>query len=309
MSNPEESSRKERQLNEANGPLDGTQSGSTEQLSAVEISAHAVQLLSVLGEMTRGIAHDFRNILTVIDSGLRLAENKSNDPKAASTFIAGAREGVTRGLTLTSQLLTFAKQREFQARAVEANELLKSLELFLRYGAGSEVRVVLDLSPNIPYCLIDPSQFNAAILNLVINARDAMPKGGEVHISTAPWVVQSDASDAKVGNYVRVRVRDNGLGMSDEVLKKIFRPFFTTKGEQGTGLGVPQVCAFMRRIGGHVRVASGLGRGTTFDLFFPAVEPNDARNRRADIEVILPIHSVDELSSERLSSMTELRAL
>lgn len=309
MSNPEKSSRQDRQLNEANDVPGETHSRNTEQQSAAEISAHAAQQLSVLGEMTGGIVHDFRNILAVIDSGLRLAENKSNDLKAASTFIAGAREGVARGLKLTSQLLTFAKQREFQARAVEVNELLKSLELFLRYGAGSEVRVVLELSPNIPNCLIDPSQFNAAILNLVINARDAMPKGGEVRISTAPWAVQSDASDAKAGNYVRVRVRDNGLGMSDEVLKKIFRPFFTTKGEQGTGLGVPQVGTCMRHIGGHVRVVSGLGRGTTFDLFFPAVDTNVTRIRRIDVEVMPPMHSVDELSSGRLSSMTELRVL
>ena len=129
--------------------------------------------------MTGGIVHDFRNILAVINSGLRLAEKNSGDPRAASTFIAGAREGVARGLTLTSQLLTFAKQREFQVRAADANELLRALELFLKYGAGSEVRILLELSPSIPNCLIDPSQFNAAILNLVINARDAMPKGGE----------------------------------------------------------------------------------------------------------------------------------
>jgi signal transduction histidine kinase len=309
MPNGEKSSSQDRQLNEAKDTPGRTQSGSTEQQSAAEISARAAQRLSVLGEMTEGIAHDFRNILAVIDSGLRLAENKSNDPKAASTFIAGAREGVARGLTLTSQLLTFAKQREFQAHAADANKLLKALELFLRYGAGSEVRVVLELSPNIPICLIDPSQFNAAILNLVINARDAMPKGGEVRISTTPWVVQSDASDATPGNYVRVRVRDNGVGMPDEVLQKIFQPFFTTKGEQGTGLGVPQVGTFMHHIGGHVRVASGLGRGTTFDLFFLAVDPNAAHARRIDVEVTPSMHSVDELSSGRLSSMAELQVL
>jgi signal transduction histidine kinase len=227
----------------------------------------------VLGEMTGGIAHDFRNILAVIDSGLRLAEKNSGDPRAVSTFIAGARDGVARGLTLTAQLLTFAKQREVQARATDANELLRALELFLKYGAGSEVRIILELSPSNPDCLIDPSQFNATILNLVINARDAMPKGGQVWISTAPWIVQAGASDAAPGHYVRVRVRDNGVGMPDEVLQNIFDPFFTTKGEQGTGLGLPQVGAFMRQIGGHIRVASGVGQGATFDLFFPAAEP------------------------------------
>jgi signal transduction histidine kinase len=228
----------------------------------------------------------------VIDSGLRLAEKHSTDPRSAAAFIAGAREAIARGLTLTSQLLSFAKQPEFKASAADANELLKKLELFLRYGAGSEVRVALELSTDIPNCLIDPSQFNAAILNLVINARDAMPEGGKVRISTAPWVVQSGASDARPGDYVRVRVRDDGIGMSPDVLENMFQPFFTTKGEQGTGLGVPQVGAFMRHIGGHMRVASSLGRGTTFDLFFPAAEPNGAPARPIDIEVSPLQHSV-----------------
>ena len=244
-----------------------------EQRSAAELSSRAAQRLSVLGEMTGGIAHDFRNILAVIDSGLRLAEKNFNDPRKASAFIAGAREGVARGLALTSQLLSFAKQREFDPRAADANQLLKELELFLRYGGGSQMRVSLELSSDIPECLIDPSQFSAAILNLVINARDAMPESGEVQISTARWVAENVSSDAVPREFVRVRVRDDGVGMTNEVVKNIFNPFFTTKGEQGTGLGLPQVAAFMRHVGGHVSVASAVGSGTTFDLFFPAVVP------------------------------------
>jgi signal transduction histidine kinase len=179
--------------------------------------------------------------------------------------------------------LSFAKHGEFQTREADVNMLLKALELFLRYGAGSDVHVRLELSPDVPNCLIDTPQFNAAILNLVINAHDAMPKGGEIQISTTPWVIESDVSNAKPGDYVRVRVRDNGVGMPEDVLEKIFQPFFTTKGEQGTGLGVPQVGAFMRYIGGHICVASDLGRGTTFDLFFPVVGPNDSGTRCIEV--------------------------
>src|SRR5215204_1458490 len=229
------STRQDRRPHEDSDALGQSPSG-TKQQSAAELSADAVRKLSILGKMTGGIVHDFRNILAVIDSGLRLAENSCNDPKAARNFITGAREGIARGLALTSQLLTFATQREFQARAADPNELLKALELFLRYGAGSEVRVILELSPKIPNCLVDPSQFNAAIVNLVINARDAMPHGGEIQISTVPWGVRDEVWEAKSDYYVRVRVRDNGLGMADEVLQKIFQPFFTTKGENGTGL-------------------------------------------------------------------------
>ena len=219
----------------------------------------AAQRLASLGEMTGGIVHDFRNILAVIESGLRLAEKHSEEPEKASVFIAGVHDGIDRGLKLTSQLLTFARQRKFEAREEDANELLRQLELFLRYGAGPRIHIVFELAPDIPNCLLDPSQFNAAILNLVVNARDAMPNGGELQISTARWQVRTKTQDLPVpGIYVRVRVKDRGQGMPPETLKRIFDPFFTTKGELGTGLGLPQVCAFMRLIGGHVSVASEL---------------------------------------------------
>ena len=309
MSNEEKFAKQDGGVLETSSAPVEKQTRSTEQQSAVELAAQAAaQRFSVLGEMTAGVVHDFRNILAVIDSGLRLAERCSNDPTAESAFIAGAREGVARGLALTSQLLTFAKQREFEARAADANALLKGLELFLRYSVGSEIRVVLHLSTDIPNCLIDPPQFNAAILNLVLNARDAMPKGGEIRLSTTSWVVQSGVSDATPGNYVRVQVRDDGIGMPDQVLQNIFQPFFTTKGEQGTGLGVPQVGAFMHHIGGHVRVASEIGRGTTFDLFFPAVEPAGAQPRPITIERASTPHLLGGYSRTP-SSMMELRAL
>jgi signal transduction histidine kinase len=226
--------------------------------------------------MTGGIVHDFRNILAVIDSGLRLAERNISEPDTARTFIAGAREGVTRGLRLTSQLLTFARQKELPICAGNVNALLADLELFLKYGAGSSVRIDFGLSADIPKCLVDPPQFAAAMLNLVINARDAMPYGGNIKITTAQCKLGADKDNGgAAGVYVRVRVRDNGMGMPEAVTQKIFEPFFTTKGESGTGLGVPQVCAFMCHVGGRLSVESEAGGGTTFDLFFPAVEGED----------------------------------
>jgi signal transduction histidine kinase len=223
--------------------------------------------------MTGGIAHDFRNILAVIDSGLRLVERNISEPEKARTFITGAREGVARGLRLTSQLLTFARQKEAPTSAADVNALLVNLQLFLKYGAGSSVCIDFHLSKNIPQCVVDPAQFAAAILNLVINARDAMPEGGNIEITTAQCNLQTDTEgDGPTRPYVRVRVRDNGIGMPEDVTARIFEPFFTTKGENGTGLGVPQVCAFMRHVGGRLSVESEVGRGTTFDLFFPTAE-------------------------------------
>jgi signal transduction histidine kinase len=243
--------------------------------SATEQSARAAQRLAALGEMTGGIVHDFRNLLAVIESGLRLAEKNSEQSDKVHVYIAAALEAIDRGLKLTSQLLAFAKQQELEAHAGDVNELLRNLKLPLRYSAGPGIRIVLKLASDIPKCLIDPSQFDAAVLNLVVNARDAMPNGGELQISTDRWAVETAISgSAAPGIYVRVRVKDSGQGMPAEVVRKVFDPFFTTKGEKGTGLGLPHVYAFMRLIGGHVGVTSERGKGTTFDLLFPSVEPD-----------------------------------
>jgi signal transduction histidine kinase len=238
--------------------------------SPAERAAHVAQKLAALGEMTGGIAHDFRNILAVVESGLRLAERRMDEPERLRAGIAAAREGVDRGARLISQLLAFASQQELGVQTTDANELLKSLHRFLNYGAGPGNRVVFKLASDIPECVVDRAQFGSALLNLVINARDAMPRGGEIEISTERWPMDGAASDASGrGVYVRVRVKDNGQGMSAEVMQQVFDPFFTTKGEKGTGLGLPQVHAFMQRIGGHIEIRSGRGVGTAVDLLFP----------------------------------------
>lgn len=238
-----------------------------------EQGARAAQRLCTLGEMTAGIIHDFRNILAIVGSSLTLAERHSGDPERVLSFIGKAQDGVRRGTKLTAQLLTFAKEPDLAARVGNLNECLKRLELFLKSGSGPEVRIVLRLTPDIPNCLIDQAQFNAAILNLVINARDALPKGGTVEISTERWVINNvTVNEPLPGNYVRLQVKDNGQGMSPEVARRVFDPFFSTKGERGTGLGLPQVSAFMRLINGHVSIASERGVGTTVSLFFPSAE-------------------------------------
>lgn len=268
-----------------NDDLRGRPRPEIDDRSAIGRMARHAPPLSVLGEMTGGVVHDFRNILATIDSCLRLAERSLDEPEKLLNFVAGAREGVTRGLRLTSQLLVLAQRGEEQACVADANALLEDLELFLGCAAGSSVRVVFDLCPTVPDCLVDSSQFAAAILNLVINARDAMPNGGEIRISTARCDIKPAVTDqGEEGAYVRVRVQDNGPGMPEKVAKRIFEPLFTTKGEKGSGLGVPQVWAFMRHIGGHISVVSEQNRGTTFDLLFPAIAPGTslAHGDRAD---------------------------
>ena len=227
--------------------------------------------LASLGEMTGGIAHDLRNILAIVESGLRLAERKADQPESVRAFIGAAREGVDRGVELISQLLAFADHREPHLQVRDLNELVSSSAPFLRYGAGPGVRVRLEFGSDIPSCLIDPALFNAAVLNLVLNARDAMPGGGEIWIGTER-LVDADCAAGQPGTYARLRVRDHGCGMSPEVLQKVLDPFFTTKGENGTGMGLAQVHAFMRIVGGSLRIASERGIGTTVDLLFPLPE-------------------------------------
>ena len=223
----------------------------------------AAERINSLGEMAGGIAHDFRNVLAVIGSALNLAERHSGDSEKAALYLAAARESVERGLRLSSRLLTLARPHGLDIHPHSITALIGELAPFLRYGAGPDIRVSLELCEDAPECRVDAPQFNAALLNLVVNARDAMPDGGEIRIS-------ADVPDGDP-HWFRVAVADTGHGMSNETIARIFNPWFTTKGEIGTGLGLPQVCAFMRLVGGRVEVSSEVGKGTTFELLFPAL--------------------------------------
>ena len=247
-------------------PIHSSPAGESHSVASRERSKRAAKKISALGEMTGGIAHDFRNVLSVIASGLNVAERHSGDPAKVELALAAAREGVERGTKMTQRLLAFAKQQELKTGPEDVNALLAKLKMFLKYGAGPGIRMILECAPDLPKCLVDPPQFNSAMLNLVVNARDAMHAGGVIRISTTAISEQADES------YVRVRVRDNGMGMPPDVMKRIFDPYFTTKGDSGTGLGVPQVQALMRQVGGYVTVDSAIGQGTSFDLFFPVHE-------------------------------------
>ncbi|MEO9133049.1 MAG: ATP-binding protein [Sphingomonas sp.] len=244
--------------------------GSDGSLTPQERSARAAEKIAALGEMTGGIVHDFRNILSTIEAALSQAEHHLADPTQLSFCLAAMHEGVERGLKMTSRLLAFTKRREVEPGAEDVNELLRKLETLLRFGAGPGISFQLQLAAELPNCRVDPGQFNAAILNLVINARDAMPGGGIMEISTT--AVMGSLGTDYAQDHVRVRVRDNGLGMSPETRQNIFEPYFTTKGETGTGLGVPQVHSLMDLVGGYISIESSVGAGTSFDLFFPVPE-------------------------------------
>ena len=236
-------------------------------------SLRVTQRLAALGEMTAGVVHDMRNVLAVIDASLSLAERNAQDPEKVRGYIAKAREAVARRGNAISQLLQFAADKDIETPRGDINALLEDLAPFLKYGAGPAIRLIFELADALPECRIDPSQFSATILNLVTNSRDAMPNGGDILIRTESRMVETaTAGSPAPGSYVLVRVKDCGVGMPPEILRQVLDPFVTTKGEQGTGLGLPQVRAFVRTSGGHLSIASEQGVGTTIDLLFPSVE-------------------------------------
>ena len=231
--------------------------------------AVTAQKLEMLGQMTGGIAHDFSNLIAVASANLALAERHIEDPSRLRMHVRGLRETLDRGASLTARLLTFAKRQSLEVMAEDANELLCALEPMLRQAAGSGLTLTLRLCPTLPPCLTDRVQFDAALLNLVINARDATADGGLIEIATDRWTEPEGSPTLKPGCYVRIQVRDMGSGMAPADLRRAFEPLFSTKGAKGTGLGLSQVYGFMRHIGGDARISSRLGAGTTVELLFP----------------------------------------
>ena len=239
-----------------------------EDMNSAQLDAPAIQRMLALGLMSCGIVHDFRNVLAVVSAALHLVERHEGNAALSSEFLATAQEGLERGTKMTTRLLDFVSGHVSEVSANNVNVALQKLEKSLRFVVGDGVKIALRLDPSVWDCAFDPSQFSAAIMNLVVNARDAMPSGGIVRISTC--LVFEAASPGEIADhYVRVRIEDNGSGMDAGVKRKIFEPFFTTKSDAGTGLGVPQVYNFVKRAGGFMRVASIIGEGRTFDLLLP----------------------------------------
>jgi signal transduction histidine kinase/GAF domain-containing protein len=244
-----------------------------ERRQAQEI-LHQVQKMEVIGQMTGGIAHDFNNLLTVVVANLDLLHNMMADRKPARRLIDKAQNAAARAGQLTNQLLTFARRQALNPETVNLNEVFGDFEGLLRRAAGEAVEVVIRPSGRPALCDIDRSHFEAAMLNLTINARDAMPTGGTLTIETDEVDLDDDYArmnvDVAAGRYVRVVVGDSGTGMSAATLAHAFEPFFTTKEVgRGTGLGLSQVYGFVKQSGGHVTLDSEFGQGTTVRIYLP----------------------------------------
>jgi len=232
------------------------------------------QRLEAIGQLTGGVAHDFNNLLAVIIGNLELMQRARGDGEKIERLAQAAMKAAQRGERLVRQLLTYARRQITRPETVNPNQLIVDIENLMRRALGEQIEVIMRLSPLLAPAQIDPTEFETALLNLVINARDAMTGGGNITIETQNVSIdrQSAASNRDVtpGSYVMITVSDSGTGMTPAVLARAFDPFFTTKEVgKGSGLGLSQVYGFTKTAGGHVTIESKLGSGTTVKLYLP----------------------------------------
>jgi CheY-like chemotaxis protein len=230
--------------------------------------------MEAVGQLTGGIAHDFNNLLTVVSGNLELAGRAleaANAPKAHRN-IEAALNGARRAATLTHRLLAFSRRQPLQPQIVDLNRLVSGMSDLFRRTLGESIRIETVLAGGLWPTFADPNQLESALLNLVINARDAMPTGGKLTIETANCHLDEAYAaahlDVKAGQYVMVAVTDTGTGMTPDVMARMFEPFFTTKEiGQGTGLGLSMIYGFVKQSGGHVKAYSEVGQGTTVRIY------------------------------------------
>ena len=226
------------------------------------------QKMEALGQLTGGIAHDFNNLLTVVVGGLDLIAKRESDPKL-KMYAQNALEAAERGARLTAQLLAFSRVQRLEVRPTYVAPLIANMRPLLRNVLGPGIEKQIELDEDLVPVLADPTQLELAVLNLAINARDAMPEGGVLAIRTRKLAVSGDP-ELHDGDYIELCISDTGTGMAPEVLERAFDPFFTTKEiGKGTGLGLSMVYGVARQSGGTARIESRVGEGTTVHLYFP----------------------------------------
>ena len=247
------------------------------------------QKLDLIGQLTGGIAHDFNNLLMVISGNLELIQEAFDGSAKLSSarrdqlrqLLDSAEAATEHAAKITKQLLAFAQRSTFTTETVRVTDLLAVSEGFLRRAAGEAIEVAFVCAADLWHCRVDPAQLEAAILNLVVNARDAMPQGGNLCVESANVSVGAASSEVGrgvlAGYYVRIKVSDTGQGMEPEVIDHVFEPFFTTKEVgKGSGLGLSQVYGFVNQSDGHILIDSTPGVGTAVTLYLPRTESADA---------------------------------
>jgi PAS domain S-box-containing protein len=234
------------------------------------------QKLEAIGKLTGGIAHDFNNLLNVIVNGIEILAREEQTFTGAK-ILESMRRAADRGATLTQQLLIFSRQQPLKQEKHNLNRVISSFEAVLRRAKKGPSDLVLNLAPLLPPAIINAPQFESALLNLVVNAHDAMPEGGTITINTEQVELrQNEVNQLPAGRYVKVMVRDTGTGMPADVAARAVEPFFTTKEiGKGTGMGLSQVYGVIRQFNGDLKIETAVGKGTTISLFVPAQEDKE----------------------------------
>src|SRR5437868_2271928 len=246
-----------------------------EERQAAEAQLRQVQKMEAVGQLTGGIAHDFNNMLAVVVGGIDLALRRLNGPRREIMMhLNNAMEGATRAAALTRRLLSFARSEPLLPERVDSKELIGGMSDLLDRTIGERIRIDVKTAPDTWPIYVDTHQLENAIVNLAVNARDAMDGQGMMRIATENvHLAANEVGDVRPGDYVKISVTDTGCGMTEEVLEHAFEPFFTTKPVgKGTGLGLSQIFGFAHQSGGEVGIESQLGKGTTVSIFLPRTE-------------------------------------
>ncbi|MGN6154510.1 MAG: ATP-binding protein [Sphingomicrobium sp.] len=273
------------------------------------------QKMEAVGQLTGGIAHDFNNLLTVVVGSLDLAMRRCKD-EAVSRLAGNALKAAERGAALTAQLLTFSRRQRLSPVAIDINKIVSGMRDMMARTIGPQVQIETDLEEPMWHALADPTQLEMMVLNLAINSRDAMAKGGRIVIRTrnVPRVPASLVSELEQGEYVCISVHDDGPGMPPEVLAHAFEPFFTTKSHgKGTGLGLAQLYGFAKQSGGAAKIESAPGKGTAVAIYLPRTQeqvsqeshPRHERHdgRRAKILVVDDDDDVRAVTSDTIKEL------
>ncbi|QIK79878.1 response regulator [Sphingomonas piscis] len=249
--------------------LDVTRRRNTEQ------SFRQAQKMESIGQLTAGLAHDFNNLLQVVNGNLELIST-AKDPDRLARYVASAQSAAERGAKLTRQLLAFARKTRLEPRPTDLSHLVTDFSEMLESTLNKQADLHLSLRRGLPHVTVDPDQLEMALLNIVNNARDAMPNGGLITVSTSLLKLNGNAEafDLEPGDYIVLEVADEGEGMDADVLERATEPFFTTKGVgQGTGLGLAMASGFLRQSGGRLDIQSKKGEGTSVRMIFPITGP------------------------------------
>ena len=255
---------------------------------------HQAKKMEAIGELTAGVAHDFNNLLTAILGNLEMLESRI-DENASLKLLRNATQSVRRGEQLTHRLLAFARKQKPLPKAVDLDQVVADMSNLLQTSIGTTIRFETHTQPGLWPALVDPNQIELVLLNLAINARDAMPRGGTLTIETGNATVSGAgrSADLQAGEYAVISVSDTGTGMSDEVRAKAFEPFFTTKEVgKGSGLGLSMVLGVARQSGGNVRITSRSVKGTSIEVYLPRADSRLSSDGKAASPSIVSDHVV-----------------